>query len=294
MSRSTLPRSGRIALAVVAAVVAVLITVIAAIVLLLDRPQQVGQASAVADSTAPRIFEEALVFPVDEDDDLLPTEAGAEPDATALRLWQLFRDVAGDRTADVFTFAVYNDEANDTMAAVARDGEGDDPLRWDAEVNTAYIDDEFELEHTMVHEVGHILTLSEDQVPGLSGTCPTFDLSEGCPTGDSLIAAFHERFWAQYGDDVPTDDGSGSSDPDEVAAFFRESGGRETFVSEYAATNVAEDVAESWAEYVFTDDEALESAGADGQSEAQAKVVFFEQFPAFVTDRARIRAALGY
>ncbi|MFB2581223.1 hypothetical protein ACEXQD_08215 [Herbiconiux sp. P15] len=310
MTRSTLTRPGRVALAVGAALLAVLIIAIAAAVLLLGRTQEgdtgstgvtAGSTGVTADSIAPRSLDDALVFPVDEDDDLLPTDDGDEPDATALRLWQLFREVAGDRTADVYTFSIYHDEANDLMAAVTRDGESDDPLRWDAEVNTAYIDDEDELENTILHEVGHILTLSDDQVPELTGTCPTFDLSEGCPKADSLIAAFQEYFWAEYGADVPSDDGPEGSDPAEVAAFFREHGGFETFVSEYAATSAAEDVAESWAEYVLTDDDTLDATLPTDEfpmpfalTPSEAKVVFFEQYPAFVAERDRIRAALGY
>jgi len=220
-------------------------------------------------------------------DVLGPSADGEAPDETAQQLWSLFSAVAGERVDTVDVFAVYDDPDDTSMASVMR---ADDPSRWNADVNTAWIDDEAELEHTMVHEFGHILTLSTDQVPPVDGTCPTVELSEGCPEPTSLLAGFQSRFWAPYGSTVPADDGS---DDDEVAAFFREHGSFDSFVSEYAATNMVEDVAESWAEYVLSDTPGYTLSDATGTSEASQKTRFFDAYPEFAAERARIRTALG-
>ncbi|TAJ49148.1 MAG: hypothetical protein EPO52_04970 [Herbiconiux sp.] len=216
-----------------------------------------------------------------------PSADGVVPDETAQQLWSLFSAVAGDRVDSLDEFAVYNDPDDTSMASVMR---ADDPSRWNADVNTAWIDDEAELEHTMVHEVGHILTLSTDQVPETTGACPTVELGEGCPEPSSLVAGFQSRFWAAYGTAIPADDGA---DEDEVAAFFREHGSFDTFVSEYAATNMVEDVAESWAECVLSNAPGYTFSDATGSSEASQKVRYFDDYPAFAAERTRIREALS-
>jgi hypothetical protein len=242
-----------------------------------------AEHAADTGSRAPRTSANAVVYPVQPDGTLGAAADGTEPDGTARDLWGLFSAVAGDRVAVVRSLAVYSDPDDTSQASVLRDDT--DAEEWTADVNAAWIDDEDELEHTMVHEFGHLLTLSGQQLSD-ENPCPTVDLAEGCPRAGSVLAGFDERFWRGYGDGVPADDGA---DADEVAAFFLDHGGFDTFVSEYAASNPVEDVAESWAEFVLSDD-----PGAGYGGTAAEKVRFFAAFPAFAAERERIRSALGY
>ncbi|MDO9397861.1 MAG: hypothetical protein Q7T71_15040, partial [Herbiconiux sp.] len=249
--------------------------------LLLARPSDPGEASGGASKGASSGPTDAAAgtFEVDEVGRLHETEEGDQPDAEARRLWTLFAEIAGDRASDVLDVRVYDDPDDTTMASVARDD-----VYWHATVNTAWTADADELERTFVHEFGHMLTLSTEQVPELAGACPRFELSEGCPTEGSVVAAFESRFWQGYGT-PPADDGA---EEDDVTAFFRANGGTDAFVSEYAATNVTEDVAESWMEYVFS-----EVPADDPARPRTAKLRTFEEFPAMVAERDRIREALG-
>ena len=244
-----------------------------------------GMSRSDVQASEARLADDAVRY-IPDGDTLGPSADGEEPDETAQQLWSLFAAVAGERTDTIDAFAVYNDPDDTSMASVMRT---DDPARWNADVNTAWIDDEAELEHTMVHEFGHILTLSADQVPETTGACPTVELGEGCPGPTSLAAGFQSRFWAAYGASVPADDGA---DEGEVAAFFREHGSFDSFVSEYAATNMVEDMAESWAEYVLSDTPGFTLSDATGTSEASQKIRFFDAYPPFATERTRIREAL--
>jgi hypothetical protein len=58
------------------------------------------------------------------------------------------------------------------------------------------------------------------------------------------------------------------------------------FVSDYAATNVVEDFAESFMTWVIEDT-------VTGESITAAKLTFFENYPELVTIRDRIRAEFG-
>ncbi|MDP3208256.1 MAG: hypothetical protein Q8M65_03830, partial [Rhodoglobus sp.] len=94
----------------------------------------------------------------------------------------------------------------------------------------------------------------------------------------SLLAAFLDEFWFDYGDSAPSAD---NSDADVAWEFYLEH--EEDFVSDYAATNVVEDVAECFMTWVIED-------APSGASTVGAKLAFFENYPAFVAARDRIRA----
>ena len=127
--------------------------------------------------------------------------------------------------------------------------------------------------HTLVHEVGHLVTLNEDQVNPYvtSNSCVTLVLPEGCAQSNAYITAFAREFWPQEygGEEVPS-------------GVYVEG----SFVSGYAADNPAEDMAESWTAFVLL-------PRPTGTTIAQKKILFFYNYPELVADRKEIRDGIG-
>ncbi len=204
-----------------------------------------------------------------------------QPTNDDIKLWNLFSRVVGkdDLLRNIQSFEVFNDDKNDSAASV---WQSQTPGKWHVNVNAAYQDDQKDLVHTMVHEYGHILSLNTAQVSGNVGSsCPYLKLEEGCAKQGSYINEFYDRFWKQYGADVPADEGQ---DQNEVSDFYNSRSS--SFVSEYAATNYTEDWAESWAIFVT-------QPKPTGNQEKDQKVQLFYNHPELVDARNRIRVQIA-
>jgi hypothetical protein len=223
---------------------------------------------------------------IEEDDDFGTVEVytvlddgSLDPAADGLadEVWETFLRVATvDFAAEVMAEYRAGDAAkSDTLAYVYQT---DDPDYWVLAANLATSSDTEQLIATLIHEYAHIITLDTTQVGEQSSTCETFQMVEGCPEPDSLLVAFHDRFWTPYGDSAPDAD---NDDSDDAWDFYREH--QDDFVSDYAATNVVEDIAESFMTFVLEDE-------PDGDSVAAQKLAFFWEEPDLVAIRERIRA----
>lgn len=229
-------------------------------------------------ATEPTIVEDddlgqLTVYAVDEAGDLVPAPAA---DSLTASVWETFLRVATrDFAAEVLLeYQVGDAPESDTLAFVYP---ADDPAYWVLAANLATSEDLATLVPTLVHEYAHILTLSTEQVGEVSGACPTLELDEGCADENSTIWAFQDRFWSGYTDAPGVDNGDWAvSDP-----FYAEH--PDDFVSDYAAMNVVEDVAETFAVFVMED-------RPTGDVVAAQKVEFFWDFPEYVAIRERIRA----
>lgn len=138
-----------------------------------------------------------------------------------------------------------------------------------------------ELDRTMVHEFGHLLTLRPSQVPRDLDTlddCEVFADAYGCPAEASYLTAYFVLFWP----DFLLEDLAGE---DEDAADLRFQTGE--FVTEYAATIPTEDIAEVFAEWVKNDE------SPQGDTVLERKLRFFDDYAEVVEIRAEARAALG-
>ncbi|MET0812374.1 MAG: NADH:ubiquinone oxidoreductase subunit 4 (chain M) [Microbacterium sp.] len=223
-------------------------------------------------------FDEETTFAVGADASLSPT-----PDAEAAAAWDLFRRVAGeDIIVDHVESFIVGDEEDSDFSAYVRP-EGDDS--WALVVNLAY-DHPYDLATTMVHEYAHLLSLNATQVDHDVdwSRCGQTWVFEGCPREDAVIARFQDRFWDMYGYDVP-DGIAGAAD---VAEFW--SGREEQFVSEYAATSVLEDFAETFTTWVLLDGAPARSWGFRGL--AEEKLEFLDDEPSIQGERERILAAI--
>ncbi|MBX3098077.1 MAG: NADH:ubiquinone oxidoreductase subunit 4 (chain M) [Salinibacterium sp.] len=235
-----------------------------------------NEPSSAADSGAP----------TEEDDDFgtvevytVNSDGTLDPEASGLtaEIWDTFIRVATlDVVSKVMTqYRVGDAPDSDTLAYVYQD---DDPSRWILAANLATSENHNDLVATLVHEYAHILTLGQDEVTGDYSSCDTIVLDEGCADADSAILGFEEQFWAPYGDSAPA---LNNADADVAYDFYLAH--EDDFVSDYAATNAVEDIAESFMTWVVEDDPT-------GTSVVAQKFAFFDAYPTLVAVRERIRA----
>ena len=198
--------------------------------------------------------------------------------ATHQVLWDLFRSVLGDAATVQFieTFTVYNDPSSNVDATVLN---GSIPGKRQVSVNARYADDLTALARTFVHEYGHLVTLSGDQISD-SGNCATTSVDEGCLAADSYLNGFLDRFWWSYGQEVF----DALASPTAMDAFY--AAHQSDFVTRYAATDPLEDIAEVWAEFVITDAPA-------GATVAEQKILYLWGYPELVALRDEIRLRVG-
>ncbi len=161
----------------------------------------------------------------------------------------------------------------------------DDPTRWVLGVAEGLGGD---LDMTLIHEWGHLVTLKASEVPPnvYASGCRTYFTGEGCANPDSTFARFVDVFWPQ----ALVDEANlvyALDDEDEyfeaLDDFLVDHQGE--FVTEYAASNPGEDLAETIAVFVLTD-RPVDTTVSD------QKVLFLWNDPNFVTLREQIRACL--
>ncbi len=211
-------------------------------------------------------------------------------------IWSYFaRLIPGYSRTFLTEFSVLTDGKNNLLAAVAQSE--NDPTHWRLEVDIADAQDYENLTFTLIHEYGHLLTLNEDQVsPSMAvfsnphdpavrsheaAMCTNFFPNEGCSKPDSYINQFYQRFWS----DKFSEWYEVETIQDEYLYYVRLNEFYEKyqdqFVTEYAATNPGEDIAESWAYFVLT-------PRPQGSTIAEQKVLFFYEYPELVQLRHEI------
>ena len=188
-----------------------------------------------------------------------------------------FKAIAGANFAKyIDEIILISDKDTDEDASVIVSDK--DPRMWVLRVNLGFLDErdgEKNLIYGLVHEYAHIFSLNNTQVDGfVSGECPALEISEGCANVDSYINQFEREFWADLGADP---------DAENFGGYYE--GREEHFVTEYAATNVIEDFAETFAQYVLKDTTQFEDVAAD-------KVQFMVDNPDIRDEVSRIRKAV--
>ena len=138
------------------------------------------------------------------------------------------------------------------------------------------LNDDGEFVYTLIHEYGHILTLNSSQLaPGTSSeACSSYHVGEGCSRENSYIGPFWQRFWS----DIWSETQNG-----EAYDLYPD-----RFVSSYAGTNPAEDIAETFTAFVLRTDPRPASRVSD------QKVAFLWDYPELVELRSYIRAQSSY
>jgi len=222
--------------------------------------------------------------PTEEDDDFGTVtvysvrDGTLDPAASGLteHVWEIFQRVVTPAFASaVMTqYRVGDAPKSDTLAYVYQD---DDPDHWILAANLATSTDDDDLVATLVHEYAHILTLDDgSQLDQHVASCDTLDLEEGCAGADSYLWLFQQQFWSHYSE-APDDENT-----DEDVAYDFYLAHEDDFVDDYAATNVVEDIAESFMTFVLEDQPG-------GDAVTARKLDFFWNYPQLVAIRERIR-----
>ncbi|MFA7244747.1 MAG: hypothetical protein WC070_01035 [Candidatus Magasanikbacteria bacterium] len=137
--------------------------------------------------------------------------------------------------------------------------------------------------YTLVHEFGHLITLNSSQVDYNNYdeyTCETILLSEGCLYDKAYSFIYFQKFWGGgLYEDWETIVGYDAYEED-VTYFYEEY--TENFITEYAATDTDEDIAESFAHFVLTDKPTANAI-------KNQKILFFYEYPELVNIRNIIR-----
>lgn len=217
--------------------------------------------------------------------------------AAQQQLWDYFAAIIPlEQRTFLKHYIVFTDGESNVLASVAQSTNSMD--EWDLSVDILDTNDPKDLTFTLVHEFGHLLTLNPDQVTPSEAifnnpdsdsiynkeekACSTYFPGEGCSHEDSYIHQFFKRFWSNkfYKEWKKIDS---IEDPDEqydeLDAFYNRY--KSQFVTDYAPTSPAEDIAESWSFFVL-------KKKPKGSTIANQKVLFFYEFPELVSLREEI------
>jgi hypothetical protein len=215
-----------------------------------------------------------------------------EDTASQEKIWQFVTDIIpADQRALITRFVVFTDGVNNSLGAVEQT---DDPHDWMLEMDIEDAKNFPDLSTTLIHELGHLLTLNDSQVTTdfevfnnpddqqvydrEAAVCSTYFMFEGCSQSDSYISTFFDRFWPNIYDEwqainVETDQDALDQ---ELDRFYQEYA--DQFVSSYAATSPDEDIAESFMYFIF-------KPKPSGASIAEEKYLFFYDYSEMVSLR---------
>ncbi len=242
------------------------------------------------------IDNDALVSPIFEPVDDETLLAYQQDTQTQTAAWEYFADIIPpDEREELTYFAVLTDGKGGALAAV--EPSMDDPSLWQLDLDIADTADTLDLTYTLIHEFGHLLTLNAEQVPPdmeifedpendslyeeKIAACTTYFPGEGCAAEDSYLYQFYETFWAEMYDEWLAIDSIEDDDEyyEAFDAFYARH--QDEFVTDYAAMNPEEDIAESWTFFVIR-------PKPKGETIAEQKILFFYQFPELVALREEI------
>jgi hypothetical protein len=211
-------------------------------------------------------------------------------------VWKYFASIIPrDRRTELTSFVISTDGKGGLLASVVQFSSH--PQNWALNVDIVDTSKPRNLTFTLIHEIGHLLTLNDSQISldatflahpddqqiytQAAASCPQYFASDGCSQPDSYINRFFNKFWPKLFDEwsrvnAKKDESNYSS---LLARFYRSHPTQ--FISPYAATSPEEDIAESWAYFVLTPKPADDSI-------AHQKVLFFYDFPELVQLREQI------
>ncbi|MBI4760703.1 MAG: hypothetical protein ACOYYF_08750 [Chloroflexota bacterium] len=197
-----------------------------------------------------------------------------------------------DQLKWISEFFIFTDGPDNTLAWVDN-RDILDRAHWQLGIDIMDAADPIDLTYTLVHEFAHLITLNTDQIPPVDSystwaqnpaTCPQFSIPEGCTSPDSYLNLFYQRFWSDVFDEW-------FETVEEVPVTSNEEYGKlvtdfyyryeDLFVNDYAATNIREDMAESFMYFVLEEK-------PKGDRIFEQKIRFFYEFPELVSLRKQI------
>ncbi len=196
-------------------------------------------------------------------------------------LWGQTKDVVPSSHRNYMNeFMIYNGEITGSAGYVYETAS--DLSTWQMGLAINYADDQNELLYTIIHEFGHILTLNNTQLDASvsSGACGNYFPGEGCSKAASFINKLYDLGWADIWSEYQQAQGSETA----LQAFYNQH--QDRFVTNYAATNPGEDIAEVFATFVTM------SGQPAGNTIAERKILLMYDEPELVTLRDYIRSNL--
>lgn len=212
------------------------------------------------------------------------------------QIWQYFAAIIPlENRTFLKEYIVFTDGKENYLASVAQSDSS--AAEWVLSVDLMDAANPQDLTFTLVHEYGHLLTLNPDQVPPSqevfdnpeseaiyereANACATYFPGEGCASPDSYLNQFIERFWGGvYAEWLDVDQ---IMDEDEyyeaLNQFYTDHA--DEFVSDYAPTSPAEDIAETFSFFIL-------EPKPGGETLAEQKILFFYEFPELVELRSQM------
>ena len=217
-----------------------------------------------------------------------PASSGFYNETRQQEFWKFYTDlIPSDLWPFIKELTLFADEQDGTAAYMGPLSDNN-LSRWEMGWNLSFVWDENqefikgETAYTAIHEYAHGLTLHAGQVNVNTAGCSSFSTWEGCTNPDSYLNLFFQRFWTAI---IEEHRHIGEDDFDALDNFHRKY--RDQFVTAYAATNPAEDIAETFAVFVTQDIPT-------GNSIADQKVQFLYDFNELVVIRQRIRDNIDF
>jgi len=151
-------------------------------------------------------------------------------------------------------------------------------LAIDVDVDLQAVKLQSDFAYTSIHEFAHVETLNESQVKANANSCGSYHTGEGCAIPNAYINRLYEIGWKDIYKEYENID---PDDYDAMDTFYRKY--QDRFVSDYAATNPGEDIAEVFTYFV------VEDGKRTGNTIADKKVNMLYDFPELVEIRKSIR-----
>ncbi|WP_105615228.1 hypothetical protein [Vallitalea okinawensis] len=209
-------------------------------------------------------------------------------------LWNKVTKIYPQKYEDMIrSFEIASDGYNGTMGATAPMDDSKQTFLLSLDLADSfdangYVSDD-ELTHTLIHELGHIITLNGEQVEELvDETSKNYTIQEGTTKTKSYLNQFYQQFWSKINDEYMKIQDLGEEDPEqaeeEAMKFYEKY--QDQFVSDYASSDPVEDIAESFIHFVLKDKPA-------GKTIADKKVLFFYEYEELIKVRDEIRTSLA-
>ena len=196
-------------------------------------------------------------------------------------LWGFTKDVVPESHRNYMNeFMIYNGEVTGSAGYVYETKT--DLSTWQMGLAINFADDQNELLYTIIHEFGHILTLNNTQLDASisRNACQNYFPGEGCAKVVSFINKLYNLGWDDIWGEYQQAQGSETA----MQAFYDRH--QDRFVTNYAATNPGEDIAEVFATFVTM------SSKPAGNTIAERKILLMYDEPELVSLRDYIRTNL--
>jgi hypothetical protein len=226
-------------------------------------------------------------------------ESWQQDETLQQRTWeQITTIIPSSYRLGVTRFVLFSDGPAGALGAVEQP---DQPGEWTIAVDIQDAQELSTLAATLIHETAHLFSLGPAQVETYlplfkhpqdetlfaqgDAACETYFVHEGCSLPDSHLNQFFNSFWVGIYDEwshIPRDEDFEARTRLLVKFHDRHA---DEFVSSYAATSPEEDLAESFLYFVL-------STEPTGNSLAEKKILFFQQFSDLINLRQQMRNSL--